>query len=80
MLTLCCSTPDPPDRLDPDVSLVEDEGALTVAETPDGLGACSMRAQEGEVLVDVASREQLAAPGLGRLPPALLPESSSNPT
>ena len=47
--------------------------------TPDGLGAWSMRAQEGEVEVEVASREQLPAPGLGRLPPALLPESSSRP-
>ena len=30
-----------------------------------GLGACSIRAQDGDVLVEAASKEQLAAPGLG---------------
>lgn len=58
-------------------SAVED--ALTVADTLEGLGACSIKAQEGDVLVDAASSEQEAAPGLGKLPPALLPESSSRP-
>lgn len=55
------------------------EGALTVADTLEGLGACSISAQDGDVLVDAASREHEAAPGLGKLPPALLPESNSKP-
>lgn len=38
-----------------------------------------MSAQDGDVLVDAPSKEQLAAPGLGKLPPTLLPESNSRP-
>lgn len=50
-----------------------------MAETPDGLGACSISPHAGDVLADAPSNEQLPAPGLGRLPPTLLPESRSNP-
>lgn len=53
------------------------DGPLTEPVTVDGLGACSIKAQLGEVLVDAASSEQLAAPGLGRLP--VLPLSNSKP-
>ena len=77
MLTLCCSTST---RCLIGSSPTEPVGALTVAATPEGLGACSIKAQEGDVLVEAASREQDAAPGLGKLPPALLPESNSKPT
>lgn len=78
VLTLCCSTPT---RC---VSGGSPTGPVactlfTDAAAADGLGACSIKAQEGEVLVEAASNEQLAAPGLGRLPPTLLPESSSRP-
>lgn len=47
--------------------------------TAEGLGAWSSRAQEGDALLEAASKEQLAAPGLGKLPAALLPESNSKP-
>lgn len=74
MLTLCCSTPGR-GLCDESLDVVE----LTLADTPAGLGACSIKPQAGDVLVDVASNEQLCAPGLGRLPAVLLPVSKSKP-
>lgn len=80
MLTLCCSTPtrcvSGGSPVGPVDCTVFTDAEDTVAA---GLGACSIKAQDGDVLVEAASNEQLAAPGLGKLPPTLLPESSSRP-
>ena len=45
-----------------------------------GLCACSPSPHDGEVPDEAPSREQLAVPGLGKLPPTLLPESISKPS
>lgn len=80
MLTLCCSTPT---RCVSGGSPTGPVGCTVFTDAEDtvaaGLGACSIRAQDGDVLVEAASKEQLAAPGLGKLPPTLLPESNSKP-
>lgn len=76
LLTRLCTTPTLWDRgSSPTV-----DDALFVDPTP-GLGAWSINAHEGDVLVEAPSSEQLVAPGLAapKLPLALLPESNSKP-